>query len=121
MNNGNSQNQDQSAMEDSGAVGQGAGVGSLGQGRPLVQNKMGIPPIGVSSGSRGPTLASVTWRALSQVMYHFWWRSVCPRPDWGAGKWHQAVSLRIVNFLYNWTGRRARFWHKQICDYCRSK
>lgn len=64
-----------------------------------------------------PFLAFRGWRMVrcgfSLYMWHLWWNTLCARPD-GPLKW-----------TYNWTKRRAHFWHKintrEICAWCRGR
>ena len=50
---------------------------------------------------------------LTRFMEHFWWRTMCPVPDQPT-----LGSLILTNFIYNWTAKRASYWHKINCDQC---
>ena len=51
-----------------------------------------------------------------RFMEWLWYSKLCPQPDrpiLGSGKFTQ--------WLYNFTARRASFWHRQTCERCAEK
>jgi len=51
--------------------------------------------------------------SFKRFMEWFWYRAMCPQPDKPI-----LGSMAITQWLYNWTARRAGYWHKKNCSRC---